>query len=232
MRERSGVAALAMMAGAGLAFGAPGAAEAEFHNFNVEATGGTLTQTLSFASFDTSLGTLTEVDILLSNSVESFGSTANITGGEGGVTATASLTANLDITGPGVVTPLFTGAAASSATCTNTLNGSSCFQFDSVSLAGGAFTPDPVQLTSNLSPWETGANVSVPVAIDNYAPLTSCPSQDTCANTNNLGWTGTVTVTYQYDASNVPEPASLLVLGAGLLGLAVTRRRTLRLRAP
>lgn len=52
---------------------------------------------------------------------------------------------------------------------------------------------------------------------------------DSCTGSNDVYWAGTATVRYTYDAiSRVPEPGTLGLLGLGLVGLGVVRRRKIQ----
>jgi len=226
-------AALAVMAGAGLLLGGAGAAKAG-QSFSVQETA-TSSQTLSFSPFDTSLGTLTEVDVLLSGASASLGSTFGITGGEGGASpanGSASFTANLDITGPGAES-LFTAGASSSASCSvsSPTGTGSCSDSKPVTLAGGGFTPDPAVLTSptDLALWDTPSDVDVLVGIDNFVPGYVCTlalNVGSCSHTNDVLFGGQLSVTYDYTpASGVPEPRGIALFGTALLGLGLVRRR-------
>jgi hypothetical protein len=222
-------AALTAIAGAGLLLGGADATAAS-QSFNVQEST-TAASTLSFSPFQTSLGTLTEVDIQLSNALAGIGSSINITGGEGGNSATAAFSADLDITGPGS-DPLFSAVASSSTSCTVVDTPGSCSNTAPVTLASGAFTPSTVALTSptDLAFWDTLSNASVGVAINSFARDNNCGTggPGVCTPTDNISFTGTVSVTYQYTPFSdtpAPEPWSIAIFGSGLAGLGFMRRR-------
>jgi hypothetical protein len=222
-------AALTAIAGAGLLLGGVDAMAAS-QSFSVQEST-TAASTLMFSPFQTSLGTLTEVDISLSNPLAGIGASINITGGEGGNSATAGFSADLNITGPGSDL-LFTGAASSSTQCTVLVTPGSCSNSAPVTLASGAFTPGTVALTNptDLAFWDTLANVGVGVAIDSFTTDDDCATAGAarCTPTDDISFTGTLTVTYQYTPASgtpTPEPWSLAIFGSGLAGLGFMRLR-------
>src|SRR5215467_13999418 len=101
--------AIAVIVGAGLLLGGAGAASASTISFGLQSfsvqQSTTPSQTLDFNQFSPSLGTLNEVDILLTGSTIGGGATANLTGGEGGI-AKSSFTAMLDVVEPGATNAL------------------------------------------------------------------------------------------------------------------------------
>ncbi len=220
--------AIAVIVGAGLLLGGAGAASASSISFGPQSfsvqQSTTPMQTLDFDQFSSSLGTLNEVDISLTGSTIGGGATANLTGGEGGI-ATSSFTATLEVTGPGATTE-FSGAVSASATCQNNFR----FPFTCTSglvaptLGAGAFTPNPVVLTTSLAPFVGTGTVGLLAEIAGFAPSSSCTAsfQPTCNNTSDVSWAGSVTVTYLYTPSSaVPEPGALGVFAAGLVGLGL-----------
>ena len=218
-------AALAIMAGAGVLLGGAGVAEAQVP-FGLDTTG-TTTAPLSFNQFDPSLGTLTGVEITLSNSATAGTALASITGGEGGDSATASLSGILDITAPGSDTP-FSEATSVFASCT--VAGSGCSNGPN-SQDDPTFAPNPVIDTTDLAAF-TGLgmvdlNANIDNVVDGNTHSLEPGSSGIPTTTDNLSWSGDVSVTYQY-TPNVPEPASLTLLGVAMAGLGFLRRQRKR----
>jgi hypothetical protein len=221
-------AALSAIAGAGLLLGGADAMGAS-QSFSVQEST-TSSATLVFSPFQPSLGTLTEVDVLLSNPLAGIGSSISITGGEGGDTASAAFTANLRVTGPGSDLH-FTGAASASTSCTVIDTPGDCSNTGSVTLGSGAFTPALVALTSptDLAFWDTPSNVDVTARITDFTTNDSCAGNlhgGRCVPADDISFGGTVTVTYQYTPTNtVPEPLSLAIFGSSLASLGMMRLR-------
>jgi hypothetical protein len=230
MTSSNGSTAFGIIAGAGLSLGWADMASAG-QSFSLRESV-TAAGTISFAPFDTSLGTLTEVDIALSSPLAGIGSTASLTGGEGGSHATAAFTADLNIVGPGSVT-LFTAQASSTTSCLVVTTPGSCSTSAGVTLASGAFLPNPVALTSptDLAFWDTALNVDLAVAIGNFTRHDVCVPVATgsCSNTDDVSFSGTVDVTYQYTpTTSTPEPWSIALFASSLAGLGFIRTRQRR----
>ena len=135
------VAALVVVTGAGLLMGGAGIASAETLNFSVQQST-TPSEPLGFTQFNTLLGTLTEIDITLSNSIIGDGSEVSLTGGEGN--GMAGFTASLDVIGPS--STLETGGASASATCND--SGGSCDSGLQAPTSTSTIAPNPVVITN------------------------------------------------------------------------------------
>lgn len=221
--------AIAVIVGAGLLLGGAGVASAATISVGPEAfsvqQSTVPTQTLDFSQFSTSLGILDQVDITLSGSTRGGGASANLTGGEGGI-ASSSFSATLSVTGPGSMTE-FSGAVSASATCQSSSFPFTCSNSAAPSLAPGAFTPNPVILTTGLAPFEGSGLVSLLAEITGFVPKSSCTGSFSpiCNNTSDVSWSGSLTLTYHYTPlTPVPEPAAFGLFAAGLAGLVMTRR--------
>ena len=230
MGQDGRAAALAVVTGTGLLLGGAGAAWAGVTDTFAVQESTTPSHILNFNQFDTSLGTLNEVDILLSGSTLGDGSQISLTGGEG--SGMASFTASLDVLGPASALEL-TGGVSASASCGAPDIYACSTSLQSPVLGTGAFQPNPVQITAAgaLPAFEGAGTVGLTVGIDDWALNNTCTPYPyypaTCDPSNNLSWSGSIEISYLYtpNGAPVPEPASLLVFASGLLAFAGVRRR-------
>jgi hypothetical protein len=232
--------ALAIMSGAGMLAGTAGhalAAQVDLPSqpFSVSSTtrGTTLTAPINFATFDNSLGTLTEVDVSVVDvhTGETLGVTP-VSGAEGG---TAAQTDNFMIDSPNQSPIIRAPPVNASVSCV--VSSANCpvssSAFASLLLADFAPNPDDITDPIGMNPFETGSTVSLFAGIDDDPSADSCTTigaGGSCTFTNDASFSGDLKVTYIYtpNETSVPEPASLALLGIGVLDLGFAQRRQRR----
>ena len=232
--------ALAAAVGAGVLLGGAGfaSAETEFFTYDVGSHINSPAQAdMLFNQFNPASGTLTAVEISFQPFVEGA-LDVSINGGEFGDSVNGSLIGSVALWRSGSGTPLFGGTLVASATCSiNLFALSTCSESGSISFGSGSFTPNPLVLTDSESLSDftgTGEIMLTAVSEDfqvdyNYSPAPFSFGSGFATALAQVG--GTVTVTYQYVNApppppvETPEPGSLALLGAGLLGLAWRRQR-------
>lgn len=243
MKLRRNASTLALAVGATIAAGAVAPVEALSFSLGASATGAPDSDTLSFAKFDPSLGTLTGVVFTLSDSSAVTTASVTFSGAEGGTAQTTvgslfrvETLSGIQISG--------NGSASTSCTAANGPGDDTCSSTSPVPGTPPTLT-SPVTDTTDLGDYIGPSGFfDVFVTLDPSVTASVCPvvngATPTCTHSGSASWSGDLSVEFQFLAeppvAGVPEPTTLSLLGAGLLGLgarllglgAARRRREAR----
>ena len=176
---------------------------------------------LSLSKFDTSLGTLNSVTFTYGGMVSSIFRLESLDAAPATVTATANGTLNFG----GPISDILNISGSASKVLT-AFDGLIDFGGTSGGIVGPVVGDDSksLLLVSGLGAFEGIGSYDILVAA---AGLSSASGAGNLISQINTEAQADITVTYDYtkQTTNVPEPASMALVGLGMMGLAAIRRR-------
>ena len=189
-------------------------------------------QSVSFAQFDPSLGTLSSVQFSLSDvntAIRSFLSFGGAQGGTGAAMTTATFTIQVPGGGGPTSVTLYSEQGTAETSCTTATN---CEDGPPGAVTLPSFAPSAlVDLASDLTPYVGLGSFDAVFMLDELMELQTCEGnsgqQVLCTASGEATWTATLSVNYNFTpaSGDVPEPAILLLFGTALAGLGMMRRR-------
>jgi hypothetical protein len=218
--------------GAAVAFAGVSSANAALISYTVSATTGpglinvgSLPATLDIEKFNTSLGTLSSAVMTLSMSSVGTATAFNASGATrslSSISSATTITVGLDI--PALVLSALATVSVSSGLPTNISNGDSLPFTGLVGADSTMLALDALQRAA-LS----GVGIQT-ISLDLDASSSASGTSSGGGNSNFFFYSGdaealvNLSIEYTYN-TDVPEPATAMILGASLLGLGVLRRR-------
>ncbi len=183
---------------------------------------------LSFAAFDSTAGTLQSVLVFQQLSVDFGGSVSLGSSASSSFSGTLSAQTDLAITGgPSVLD----GAPALTAIGSQ---GVALAPGDTTAFSSpGAFnSTGPSLYSSGLGDWESIGPSTLMIVLNSVTQPTSAYPGVLFDPDPNMNFELQITYNYSTSGSDVPEPASALLLGGGLLTLGTVRRRRISKNQP